>query len=67
MFTQQNLTLLVQIILIVAAINWALVAYNNTDLVRIVTGGGQIERFAKYAVGAAGAFAAYQQYLAMSK
>lgn len=67
MFTKQNIALLVQIILIAAALNWALVAYNNTDLVRMVTGGGQIEKYAKFAVGAAGAYAAYQLYLAYSK
>lgn len=67
MFTQQNISLLVQLVLIVSALNWALVSYNNTDLVRIVSGGGQIEKYAKFAVGAAGAYAAYQLYLAYSK
>lgn len=64
MFTKQNIAILVQLILIVAALNWALVAFNNTDIVRIATGGGQIEKYAKFAVGGVGAYAAYQLYIA---
>jgi uncharacterized membrane protein YuzA (DUF378 family) len=67
MFTQQHIELLVQLVLIIAALNWALVSYNNIDLVRIATGGGEIEKYAKFAVGAAGAYAAYQMYLAYMK
>ncbi len=62
MLTQQHVQFIVQIVLIVAALNWGLVAYNNTDLVRIVTGGGQFERYAKFAVGAAGLYGVYQMY-----
>lgn len=63
MFSQQNITILVQVILILAALNWALVAYNKTDLVQIVTGGGDIEKYTKFAIGAVGAYAAYQLYV----
>jgi uncharacterized membrane protein YuzA (DUF378 family) len=67
MFSQQTITLLVQAILIVAALNWALVAYNGMDLVAIATGGGVMEKYAKYAVGVVAIFAAYQTYLAYSR
>lgn len=67
MFNQQTIALLVQLILIVAALNWGFVAYNNTDLVRLATGGGHIEKYAKFAVGAAGAYAAYHLYFAYAK
>lgn len=63
MFTQQNIALLVQVVLILAALNWALVAYNKTDLVQIATGGGEIEKYAKFAVGVVGVYAAYQLYV----
>lgn len=59
MFDEKNLLLAVQIILIIGAVNWGLVAYNGTDLVRQVTGPGDIERYVKYAVAAAGIYFAY--------
>ncbi|NDD83052.1 DUF378 domain-containing protein [bacterium] len=53
---------IVQILLIAAAINWGLNAYDGTDLVKIATGGGEIEKYVKYAIGAAGVYAAYVNY-----
>lgn len=67
MFTQANLNLLIQVVLIAAALNWGLVAYNGTDLVKLATGGGDIEKYAKFAVAAAGAYATYLLYLAVTK
>jgi uncharacterized membrane protein YuzA (DUF378 family) len=56
---QKMLTLLVQILLIAGAINWGLVAYNNTDLVTMATGGGDIEKYVKYIIAVAGVYHAY--------
>lgn len=53
---------LVQILVIAGAINWGLVAYNGTDLVTMATGGGDIEKYAKFAVAAAGVYLAYTLY-----
>lgn len=66
MFDHKMIAMIVQAILIVAAINWAAVAYNGTDLVRMVTGPGNPERYAKLAVGAVGVFAAYRFYMWVS-
>lgn len=62
MFSNQTITLIVQAVLIIAALNWGLVAYNGMDLVKIATGGGDIETYAKYAVALVAVFAAYQMY-----
>lgn len=59
MFDKNTLSMLIQVILIVAALNWGLVAFNGTDLVKMITGGGDIEKYAKFAVAAAGLYAAY--------
>ena len=56
---QNILTLLVQILLIAGAINWGLVAYNNTDIVTMVTGSGDIEKYIKYIIAVAGIYHAY--------
>jgi len=53
------LNLLVQILLIAGAINWGLVAYNGTDVVKMATGGGDIEKYVKYIVAVAGIYHAY--------
>jgi uncharacterized membrane protein YuzA (DUF378 family) len=58
---------LVQIILIVSALNWGLVAYNGKDLVALVTKGGKIEQYTKFAIALAGVYAAYELYLAHAK
>lgn len=60
---QKMLILLVNILLIAGAINWGLVAYNGTDLVTMVTGGGDIETYVKYAVALAGIYHAYNVFM----
>jgi len=62
MIDQPTLLLIVQVILIVAAINWGLVALNGTDLVKLITGGGDADKYVKIAVGAAGVYSAYVLY-----
>lgn len=64
MIDQKTVALLLQIVLIVAAVNWGLVAYNGTDLVRIVASG--FDKPVKMIVGVAGVYAAYQLYTAMT-
>ena len=66
MDSQKMLILLVQILLIAGALNWGLVAYNGTDAVNLVTGGGDIAKYGKYAVAAAGVYHAYVLYSAAS-
>lgn len=59
----QNIAnLLVQVILIVGALNWGLVAYNETDAVQMVAGKGDAEKYIKFAVAAAGLYHAYYMY-----
>ena len=59
MSTQQIIALVIQILLIAGAINWGLVAYNGTDLVHSLTHGGDIEKYVKFAVSAAGVYSAF--------
>jgi uncharacterized membrane protein YuzA (DUF378 family) len=63
MFDSKMFAMLIQVILIIAALNWGLVAYNGTDLVKIVTGGGEIEKYAKFAVAAVGLLAVYNLFM----
>ena len=37
MLGEEQITMIVQIVLIISAINWGLVAYNGTDLVKTVS------------------------------
>lgn len=53
-----DINTIVMILMIAGAINWGLVAYNGTDLVAYA--GPTPEKYIKYAVGAAGAYALYQ-------
>lgn len=58
-----TLNLVVKIVLIVAALNWGLVAYNGTDLVKVALNAAnapQHEKLVKLAIGAVAVFAAYQ-------
>jgi uncharacterized membrane protein YuzA (DUF378 family) len=55
---QNMLNLLVQILLIAGAINWGLVAYNNTDIVKMAID-GDIEKYIKYIIAVAGIYHAY--------
>jgi len=57
------LLMLVQVLVIAGALNWGLVAFNGTDLVQQLTGGGDIEKYVKYAVAAAGVYLAYTIYV----
>jgi uncharacterized membrane protein YuzA (DUF378 family) len=66
MDSQKIVLLLIQILLVAGALNWGLVAYNGMDAVKIATGGGDIEKYVKFAVAAAGAYHAYTLYLASS-
>lgn len=61
---QKIALLLVQVLLVAGALNWGLVAYNGMDAVKIATGGGDMEKYAKFAVAAAGLYHAYTLYLA---
>jgi uncharacterized membrane protein YuzA (DUF378 family) len=57
---QFSLNMFVNILLIAAAINWGLVAYNGTDIVdKLTPGNPNIERGVKLVIGAAGLYAAY--------
>ena len=55
--------MLAQILVIAGALNWGLVAFNGTDLVQQLTGGGDIEKYVKFAVAAAGIYLAYTIYV----
>lgn len=59
------LALVVRLVIIVGALNWALVAYNGTDLVTLLAkavGQPQVDQYIKYAVGLAGLYALYELY-----
>lgn len=60
MLSQQQITLIVQILLIAGALNHGAVALNDTDVVKELTGGGDLEKYVKVAVAAAGAYTAYK-------
>lgn len=62
MDSQKTIILLVQILLIAGALNWGLVAYNGTDAVNMVTGGGDPAKYVKFAVAAAGVYQAWLLY-----
>lgn len=49
---------IVLILLIAGALNWGLVAYNGVDVVAYA--GPDLEKYIKYLVGLAGAYALYQ-------
>ena len=64
------LQMLISLLVIVGAINWGLVAYNEMDLVTIGTqaiGQPQFERIIKLTVGVAGLYALYQFVMAHAK
>ena len=67
MLDQKHIALIVQILLIAGALNWGAVAYNGFDAVTYATGGGDIDKYVKFAVAAAGAFSLYQVYQVYSK
>ena len=59
---QKILLLLVNVLLIAGAVNWGLVAYNGTDLVQLAVGTGDLDKYVKFAVAAAGLVHAYNLY-----
>ena len=61
-FDQQTINLIVQVLLIAGALNWGSVALNYPDFVTQIAG-AQFGTYVKLAVGAAGAYAAYQLFL----
>jgi len=67
MIDAKTIAIAVQVLLIAGAINWGLVAYNGTDAVQLVTGGGQIEKIVKIAVAVAGLYSAYKLYVIYSQ
>lgn len=52
--------LVAQILLIAGALNWGFVAFNGTDLVKLLVGGFDV--YVKYIVALAGAYAIYALY-----
>lgn len=61
---KMSLAIVTQIVLIVGALNWGMVALNNTDLVQSVVGkDSQIDKLIKLIVFAAGLYASFQLYL----
>lgn len=54
--------LIIQILVIAGAINWGLIAFQNTDIVKSLVGAGDIEKYIKLAIGAAGLYYAYMIY-----
>jgi uncharacterized membrane protein YuzA (DUF378 family) len=61
---QKIALLLVQVLLVAGALNWGLVAYNGMDAVKLATGGGDIEKYVKFTVAAAGLYHGYNLYMA---
>jgi len=66
MFTQRNINLLVQILLIAGALNWGAVAFGK-DVVTTIVGTGQVDRLIKIVIACAGAYHAYMVYNAYTK
>lgn len=59
MLNEKTIALVAQVLLIAAALNWGLNAYNGADAVKMIVGAGDIEKYIKYAIAAAGLYAAY--------
>lgn len=62
-FKENPLDKLVQLLLIVGAINWGLLAYNGTDIVRLlsnIVGYTPLDRYLKLTVGIAGIYMLYK-------
>jgi len=61
----QYVKLVVQLIIIVGAINWGFIAYNGTDFVSkgaAVIGYPALDRYVKMVVGIAGVYGLYDLY-----
>lgn len=60
---KQNMyKLIIQILVIAGAINWGLITLQNIDIVKTLVGSGELERYIKLAIGAAGLYYAYLIY-----
>lgn len=57
MYTQNIMSLTTQLLLIAGALNWGMVAFNNTDVVKMLVGGFHV--YIKYIVAFAGVYALY--------
>ena len=56
-----TLNTFITIVLIISAINWGLLAYNNMDIVDKVTQGNtQYDKYIRYVIGLCGIYAGYQ-------
>jgi uncharacterized membrane protein YuzA (DUF378 family) len=64
MFQSEIVSLVAQILLIAGALNWGLVAFNGSDLVKMLV--GNFDVYVKYIVAAAGLYAIYDLYVKMS-
>lgn len=51
-----------EILVILGALNWGLVALQNMDLVQMIVGAGDIDRVIKMVIGAAAVYYAYVIY-----
>lgn len=60
MFTQSNLFLIINLLLIAGALTHGAIAIKGIDPVKEITGGGDYEKYVKITVGAAGLFTAYK-------
>ncbi len=54
-----NIQTIALLLIIIGSINWGTVAYNGTDLVKIIAP-APYERYIKYVVASAGIFLAYR-------
>lgn len=63
MIDEKIVSVVVQIILIVAAVNWGAVGYDGTDVVNMISFG--FDKQVKMIVGVVGIYAAYQFYVSM--
>lgn len=57
---EQMIQLAIQVVLIIAAVNWALIAHGQQDLVTMVTKDPEIQKYIRTAFGVV---AAYQAFL----
>ncbi len=60
MIDGKYVVVLIQVLLVAGAVNWGLIALNDTDLVKRVSPTPDVERVIKGAVGVAGLVAVYQ-------
>jgi uncharacterized membrane protein YuzA (DUF378 family) len=62
--------IVVKVVLILAALNWGLIAYNGTDLVKLaldIVQKPEYEKHVKLLIGVVGVYATYLLYIELSK